>query len=96
MILTVAAFDQFITVLFLDDGVFQLLAPGDRNAAGAPAWPAMLEVLALYDLHDILVDEESLSVRGLGPADVAVHAVPIPACRVAALLREHDRVVVCG
>lgn len=95
MILTTAAFDQFITLAFLDDGVYQLLAPDAPEAAATLQWPSMLKVVEFYDFHDILVEEESLIARGLAAADLAIGANLISAELIGKLLAEHDRVVVC-
>lgn len=95
LILTVAAFDQWVTVLFLDDGVYQLAAPRAESVEADPLWLSMLKALELYDLQGILVEEDSLKARGLEVADLSLGAELIPAHRVRALISEHDRLVVC-
>lgn len=73
-VLTVAAFDQWVTLVFIDDGVYQLVAPGGRDRQGASAWRSMLGVLDLYDIREVYVDEQSLRARGLHVADLVVAA----------------------
>lgn len=95
MILTCAAFDQFVRVLFLDDGVFQLIAAPSDDQATQPDALAMLKTLDFYDIHEILVEADSLHARGLSTADLAMATKLIARDRVKGLLAEHDRVVVC-
>jgi tRNA 2-thiouridine synthesizing protein C len=94
-ILTVAAFEQFVRVLFVDDGVFQLLArPVDPAGVSGETTPA-LEVLAFYEVQDVWVERESLLARGIGADDLAIAAELIARDRIPALLAEQQIVVVC-
>jgi tRNA 2-thiouridine synthesizing protein C len=68
MLMTVAAFDQPVRVLFLDDGVF-LLKPGQRpEGLGLKPVEPWLAALEVYGVEDLWVEEESLAERGLRPA----------------------------
>lgn len=95
-ILTVAAFEQFVRVLFVDDGAFQLLAPQPAYAAGTGQQQLpTLELLDFYEVKDVWVERESLLARGIGADDLAIAAAPIARSDVPALLAEHQIVVVC-
>jgi tRNA 2-thiouridine synthesizing protein C len=93
MILTTAAFEQPVTVLFLDDGVYQLKRGQRPEAAGLPAVAQLFETLAMYDVQAIRVERESLAERGLLPADLVIAAEPIGRADVAGLIAAHDIVV---
>ncbi len=95
LIYTVAAFDQPVTVLFLDDGVLQLVGPRSGHPSNGVVGVSMLKAMDCYDIRAILADEESLQVRGLMPLDLAIDAELIAPARIRTLLGQHDRLVVC-
>ena len=94
MALTAAAFDQPVTVLFLDDGVYQLKRNQRAEATGLPPVVPMFEALALYDLEAVLVEQESLRERGLAERDLLIPVGLLDRAGIAALLASHDVVVV--
>ena len=65
-----AAFDQDVSMAFIDDGVFQIKNGQDTSAAGmknfSPAWRALGD----YDITRLYVEKESLQARGLGIDDL--------------------------
>lgn len=73
-LLVVAAFGQNPSVLFQGDGVWQLLKAQESQMMGRNSLVAQLEVLPLYDVEDIYVDEDSLISRGLN-----IHQLALPA-----------------
>jgi tRNA 2-thiouridine synthesizing protein C len=93
MILTAAAFDQSVSLLFLDDGVYQLKRGQHPEAAGLPPVAPMFDALELYDVEDILVERESLAERGLSEADLTLPARVLDRAAIAALTSAHDVVV---
>ena len=64
-IMTVAAFDQEVSILLLDDSVFQLKKHQDPSSSGLKNTAAMFKALPLYDIENIYVESESLLERGL-------------------------------
>ena len=91
-LLTFAAFDQAVSLLFLDDGVYQLSA-GQQDAAGAPVLSDLLGALAFYGVETVWVESESLAERGLALADLAIPVAPLARSAIAALIATHDRVL---
>ena len=65
MILTCAAFDQSVTLLFLDDGVLQLCPQQNPAAMQLKDTSAIFAALDLYNVTDLYVETESLQQRGL-------------------------------
>ena len=65
-----AAFDQDVSMAFIDDGVFQIKSGQDTSATGmknfSPAWRALGD----YDITRLYVEKESLEVRGLNMEDL--------------------------
>lgn len=69
-ILTSAAYDQDITILFLGDGVWQLLKQQNGKSIYAKTHSASLEVLPMYDIESLYVLADDLAARQLGLNDL--------------------------
>jgi len=70
VVLIGAAFDQDVSLAFLDDGVFQL-AKGQKTAAiGMKNFSPTYSALGDYEVKKIYVEKESLEQRGLTPDDL--------------------------
>lgn len=70
IILTAAAFDQAVSLLLLDDGVFQLKAHQSPEAYGLKDTAAIFDALALYDVTALYTEAETLAERGLRAEDL--------------------------
>ena len=70
MILTTAAFDQSVSLLFLDDGVLQLRKGQNPPALALKDTAAIFSALQIYDIQELFVETESLSARGLHKQDL--------------------------
>lgn len=93
MVLTFAAFDQTVGILFTDDGVHQL-QPGQQDVSDMPVMSEMLGALSMYDVDSVWVEQESLQARGLTVTDTAIPVRAIARSAVAELLAAHDVVMV--
>ncbi len=89
-LLTAAAFDQAVTLLFLDDGVFQLKSGQNPEFMPLKNTAAMFRVLDVYDIRAIYVEAESLAARGLHADDLIMPVRCIQRDAVQALMRRHD------
>lgn len=65
IILTTAAFEQSVSLLWLDDAVFQLKNAQQPEQFGIKNTAAMLQSLIFYDITDLYIEQESLQERGL-------------------------------
>jgi tRNA 2-thiouridine synthesizing protein C len=93
-LLVAAAFGQQVSVLFQDDGVWQLLANQDGKALGRKTLLSQLQALGLYDVERLYVDHASLQARGLQAAQLGLAGVvSVDAPAVAALHADHDLVL---
>jgi tRNA 2-thiouridine synthesizing protein C len=72
-----ALFNQQISLLFMDDGVFQLLNHQDADSIEQKNIASLLSVLPLYDVDKIYVHQGSLTERQLSSKDLI--AIPIQA-----------------
>jgi len=65
VILIGAAFEQDVTLAFVDDGVFQLVKDHDTAGIGMKNFTPTYGALGDYDINKIYVEKESLEARGL-------------------------------
>lgn len=65
VVLIGAAFDQDVSLAFLDDGVFQLTKGQDTKEIGLKNFSATYRALGDYEVTKLYVEKESLEERGL-------------------------------
>ena len=70
VVLIGAAFDQDVSLAFLDDGVFQLVEGQDTDGIGVKNFSPAFRALGDYDVTKLFVEKESLEERGLTPDDL--------------------------
>ncbi len=70
VVLIGAAFEQDVTLAFIDDGVYQLLQNQDSSAIGTKNFAPTFRALGDYDVNKIYVERESLEMRGLSKEDL--------------------------
>jgi len=83
-VLITAAFDQEVSLIFVDDGVFQLKAGQDTSGIGTKNFSKAYRALDDHGVTAIYVERESLETRGLNVEDLLL---PV-AARSADELRE--------
>lgn len=65
VVLIGAAFDQDVSLAFLDDGVYQLTKGQDTSGIGMKNFSPTYSALGDYEVKKIFVEKESLEARGL-------------------------------
>jgi len=65
VVLIGAAFEQDVSVAFVDDGVFQLAKGQNTTELGIKNFSPTYAALGEYDVNKIYVEKESLEARGL-------------------------------
>jgi tRNA 2-thiouridine synthesizing protein C len=70
VVLIAAAFEQEVTLAFIDDGVYQLMQNQDTSALGNKNFSPTYRALGDYDVNQIYVEQESLELRGLSKEDL--------------------------
>ncbi len=93
MVLITGAFDQDVTVVFLDDGVFQITKGQDTKAINMKNFSPTFRALEGYDIEKLYVEKESIEARGLTPDDFVVPVEVKSAAEIAALMAEQDVVI---
>ena len=91
--LAAAAFDQKVSLLFLGDGVLQLLPGQDSQALGRKNQERTLASLPLYDIEQVYLDAEAAGRYGVDPLAAPVPAVILGTGQIQQLLRTHDRLL---
>ena len=64
-VLGASVYGQNLSLLFMDDGVFQLLKNQDPQKLQQKRLSANLSALPLYEVENLFVHSESLTMRGI-------------------------------
>lgn len=70
VVLIGAAFEQDVSVAFLDDGVFQLVKGQDTAGIGVKNFSPTYRALGDFEVTKLYVEKESLAERGLTQDDL--------------------------
>jgi tRNA 2-thiouridine synthesizing protein C len=70
VVLIGAAFEQDVSLAFLDDGVFQLTKDQKTDGIGIKNFSPTYRALGDYDVTKLYVEKESLAERGLTAEDL--------------------------
>ncbi|MBI5263322.1 MAG: sulfurtransferase complex subunit TusC [Bradyrhizobium sp.] len=70
VVLIGAAFEQDVSLAFIDDGVYQLMAGQDTSGIGVKNFSKTYRALGDYEVRKLYVERESLAERGLTVEDL--------------------------
>jgi tRNA 2-thiouridine synthesizing protein C len=70
VVLISAAFEQDVSLAFLDDGVYELMKGQNTSGIGMKNFSPTYRALGDYDIKKLYVEKESLDERGLKPEDL--------------------------
>ena len=70
VVLIAATFDQDVSLVFLDDGVYELVKGQNSKGTQMKNFSPTYRALEDYDVEKLYVERESLEARGLNEADV--------------------------
>lgn len=93
--LAMGAFDQDFDLLFLGDGVLQLLQNQDSSAIGLKNIGKALSSLPLYDVESVYVDAVSLARHGFTIDQLVIAAEPLDDAQLKQLLVDCDHLMSC-
>jgi len=88
-----AAFDQDVSLAFLDDGVYQLVKGQQTKGLEVKNFSPTYRALEGYDIEKLYVERESLEARGIAEEQLLV-AVEIVSAREMAELMEAQDVII--
>ncbi len=90
VVLIAAAFEQDVTLAFLDDGVYQLAKGQETKNIGMKNFSPTYRALEDYDINKLFVEKESMEARGLTESDFIVPVQVISAAEISKLMDEQD------
>ena len=93
VVLVGAAFDQDVSVVFADDGVFQLKKGQDTKELGIKNFSPTFRALEMYDIEKLYVEKESLEARGLTEEDLVVPVEVLSNSEIGKLMEQQDVVL---
>lgn len=90
VVLIGAAFDQDVSLAFIDDGVYQLKKGQDTTGSGMKNFSPAYRALEGYDVEKLYVERESLAARGMGEDDLIIPVEVLSAAELAELMERQD------
>lgn len=93
VVLIGAAFNQDVSVVFADDGVFQLKKGQDTKELGMKNFSPTYRALEMYDVEKLYVEKESLEARGLTEEDLVVPVEVMSSSEIGKLMEQQDVVL---
>jgi tRNA 2-thiouridine synthesizing protein C len=70
VVLIAAAFEQEVSLAFIDDGVYQIAKGQNTDGIGMKNFSATYNALGDYEINKLYVEKESLDERGLTEDDL--------------------------
>ena len=93
VVLIAAAFDQDVSLAFLDDGVFQIMKGQHTKGIDVKNFSPTYRALEGYDIEKLYVSKEAMEARGLTEKDLLVPVTLLDAKAMADLMEEQDVVL---
>ena len=93
VVLIGAAFDQDVSLAFIDDGVFQLKKDQDTSEIYTKNFSKIYSALEMYDVEKLFVEKESLESRGLTEKDLSVDVKVINSNEMKKLMSDSEVVL---
>ncbi len=90
VVLIAAAFDQDVSLAFLDDGVYQVVKGQHTKPIDVKNFSPTYRALEGYDIEKLYVEKESMEARGLKEDDFIVPVKVINAQEMADLMQSQD------
>lgn len=85
--LATALFDQKVSMLFIGDGVYQLIGNQNPQTIEQKNLGAMQQALPLYDVDALYACKKSLQARGLNADDLALSVTPLSSLEITTLIK---------
>lgn len=91
--LAAGAFEQPVTLLFLSDGIMQLLPKQNSASIGKRNHGKVLASLPLYDIETFWVDAEALSDSGYAINELPEGSMLADRALIQDMLAQHDHIL---
>ncbi|MDH5541318.1 MAG: sulfurtransferase complex subunit TusC [Rhizobacter sp.] len=93
VVLITATFDQDVSLVFLDDGVYELVKGQNTKALGIKNFSPTYRALDGYDVEKLYVERESLEARGLSVDQLLVDVEVLSSVQMGELMQQQDVVL---
>ena len=93
VVLITAAFDQDVSLVFVDDGVWQLKKGQQTKGIETKNFSPTYRALDGYDVEKLYVERESLEARGLSEAQLLVDVEVLSSAQMGELMADQDVVL---
>lgn len=90
VVLIAAAFEQDVSLVFMDDGVYQIQKGQNTEGIGVKNFSPTYRALEGYDVEKLYVEKESLASRGMTTDDLVVPVQVLDKGQLAALMEEQE------
>jgi tRNA 2-thiouridine synthesizing protein C len=90
VVLITATFDQDVSLVFIDDGVYELMKGQQTKDIGIKNFSPSYRALDGYDVEKLYVDQASLEQRGLSESDLLVPVEVLDAQQMGELMTQQD------
>ncbi len=93
VVLISAAFDQDVSLAFLDDGVYQLVSANNPAGIGMKNFSPTYRALEDYDVTKLYVERESLAERGVSEDALIVPVTVVGRAEMGKVMAAQDVVL---
>ena len=93
VVLIAATFDQDVSLVFMDDGIFEIAKGQNTKAIEMKNFSPTYRALDGYDVEKLYVERESMEARGFTEADFVVPVEVLSATELGQLMAEQDVVL---
>jgi tRNA 2-thiouridine synthesizing protein C len=93
VVLIAAAFEQDVSLAFIDDGVYEIVKGQDTKGTEMKNFSPTYRALEGYDIEKLYVEKESMEARGLTEKDFLVPVQVLTAGEMADLMESQDVVL---
>lgn len=90
VVLIAAAFDQDVSLVFMDDGVYQLKKGHQTKGIEMKSFQPTYRALEDYDITKLYVEREALQVRNLTAEDMCVPVEVLGRTEIGRLMEQQD------
>ena len=93
VVLITAAFDQDVSLVFVDDGVFQIKKDQETTGINMKNFSPTYRALEGYDVEKVYAEKESLESRGLSEDDLVIPVEILSSAEISELMDAQDVIV---
>lgn len=91
--LALSAFNESLSLFFIDDGVYQLQGGQLENDILQKNAQPLFKMLALYDVENVFVCEHSLTCRGISLNDLMIDVSVVNRQQLTSILARQDQLL---